>query len=199
MTRLQSGIFTAITSVKSPPLLNARACSCSSCAPSARWEGGARTLGSKTRALRQEAACIPALCQIWKALSLTQIDLPVTSSCNSNWRCSCAPFSILTRIDLPVTYAAEWYRPAHPLFQYPHTDRFACNIAALVIKAYAVIFQYPHTDRFACNSRVSSARHDGVRTFSILTRIDLPVTACPSRRAPVTSPLSVSSHGSICL
>src|SRR6266487_4658352 len=63
------------------------------------------------------------------------------------------PFSILTRIDAPVTLCVEAWRGPERDFQYPHTDRCPCNShhPAHRARARRESFQYPHTDRCPCN------------------------------------------------
>src|SRR5450759_4235667 len=126
MTRLRSGIFTAITSVKSPPLLNTRACSCSSCAPSARWEGGCEDTGVEDPRAPARGCLHPRLVPDLESLE------PHTDR-------------------LACNLVGPVQREQANIFQYPQTDRLACNLIATVAAGKTHIFQYPHTDRFACN------------------------------------------------
>src|SRR5450755_2458090 len=107
---------------------------------------------------------------------LTRIDLPVTPLVI----CVSAPlsltFSILKRIDLPVTAHRASIAYVVRFFQYPQTDRFACNsMHSQHRHGITSYFQYPQTDRFACNCTASFGWNSD------------------------TCQLSVSSHGSICL
>src|SRR6266496_3261495 len=62
------------------------------------------------------------------------------------------PFSILTRIDAPVTLQLGRDILNNNVFQYPHTDRCPCNLLRTGMSTHLYFaFQYPHTDRCPCN------------------------------------------------
>src|SRR6266487_2770059 len=76
-------------------------------------------------------------------------------NCCTSMHCLCPTktFSILTRIDAPVTCQA--------------LAKQSCPVDN---------FQYPHTDRCPCNTKASDQAVTYLLSFSILTRIDAPVT-----------------------
>src|SRR6266487_1239715 len=96
---------------------------------------------------------IVSIVQAWTPFSiLTRIDAPVTTLISTSPVWLLVSFSILTRIDAPVTLCVEAWRGPERDFQYPHTDRCPCNELKVVeYVARHTCFQYPHTDRCPCN------------------------------------------------
>src|SRR6266487_6408096 len=98
---------------------------------------------------------IVSIVQAWTPFSiLTRIDAPVTTLISTSPVWLLVSFSILTRIDAPVTLCVEAWRGPERDFQYPHTDRCPCNShhPAHRARARRESFQYPHTDRCPCHA-----------------------------------------------
>ena len=83
-------------------------------------------------------------------------------------------FQILPRIDASVTVNIEqascWSR-----FQYPPSDRCLSNYISNTAKVMCRFFQYLPSDRCLSNHSISS--RPGIKTFSILPRIDASLTS----------------------
>ena len=132
-------------------------------------------------------------------------------------------FSILERIESPVTWALEAALDRQEIdFQYPRTDRISCNrlISGSAPSAFTIFqyprtdriscnralkscwpsparcFQYPRTDRISCNCRAMTTTGATTPTFSILERIESPVTSLAHFFTWCADVLSVSSNGS---
>src|SRR6266487_5127570 len=120
---------------------------------------------------------------------LTRIDAPVTTFDAPGLARSNSSFSILTRIDAPVTNpACVKIMLSPPDFQYPHTDRCPCNTESHSSNRVPLESFSILTRIDAPVTRVSACRPSSTtEAFSILTRIDAPVTSTPSQPRSATS------------